>query len=788
MRRGGSYFPKITYVTLACGVVLVATVVAAQHDRHPTAKRRPAQRAHQIAKKAAPAAADLFSTAIRANSVGLALMDRHDFTQALGRFQTACVMNPSSDTGCLNMGIALLYMGRVQDAAIILGKSAQHDPQNARAWFNLGLVERAAGNDGVAVSDFEKVASIDPDDAATQYLIGSLYLKAQQYPQAISSFRNALDLDRFDLPSEFGIAQAEGHTGDINGALEHLNRAEHLTQTGLGRPASAAYGEQGKYSLAQEMLAPIQPAPAAIPIHFVNITQASGLPWRVPIVTALSHVRTAHGPHKRTGAARTARAPAPSGPDALAKFLGSGACVFDYNNDGLPDIFLADADGKGRPSLYRNAGHGRFVDTTKSAGLEFRGEVLGCATGDYDNDGYVDLAVSLADGIQLFHNDGDGTFTDVTESAGLDERGLTLGLAFVDYNNDGDLDLYAARFNQFPLGDTSQPFAFPADAAAPGNILWSGSERGIFTDATKDAGLGGKAPSVGALECDINNDGAADVVVTGWAKSPTIYLNQREGPFLAVRPWASQMPGPTAGAVALDFDHDGWMDLAFTHWSSPGLSLWRNIGGKTFQRVQLPGPLWMRGWGLAAVDYDHDGWVDLVAVGETFSNGGRIILLRNLGGDGHGGFAGFRDMTHETGLDKFALHNPRSVIAFDAEGDGSTDLLITQSGFPPLLLKAVGSNRNNSLQLALTGTQDNRSGIGATVRIYSGAQRQTVQIGGGSGYLGQGPGEITAGVGQDRGADVVRVLWPSGVLQDDIDVLSGKRRVITESSRGPRVR
>lgn len=791
MRRGG-YFPKISWAAFAWAVALVVTLVvtvvaAGQKGKRPTAKRRPAPRAHQLAKKASPAAPDLFSTAIRANSVGLALMDRHNFTQALGRFQTACVMNPASDTGCLNMGIALLYMGRLQDAANMLGKSAQHDPQNARAWFNLGLVERAAGNDASAVSDFEKVASIDPNDAATQYLIGSLYLKAQQYPQAISSFRKALDLDRFNLPSEFGMAQAEGHTGDVNGALEHLNRAEHLTETGLGRPASAVYGEQGKYSLVQDMLAPIQPAPSAIPIHFVNITQASGLPWRKPIATAPSRKRTTHGGH-RHGTVPTAAAPSTSGPDALPKFLGSGACVFDYNNDGLPDIFLADADGKGRAALYRNAGHGRFVDATKSTGLAFRGEVLGCATGDYDNDGYLDLAVSLADGVQLLHNNGNGTFTDVTDAAGLGVRGLVMGLTFVDYNGDGDLDLYAARLDQFPLGDPSQPFAFPADATAPGNILWRGSERGVFTDATQDEGVGSNVPSVGALGCDINRDGSLDLVVTGWAKSPTVYLNQREGPFVAVTPWASQMPGPAAGAAALDFDHDGWMDLAFTHWSSPGLSLWRNIGGKSFQRVRLPGPLWMRGWGVAPVDYDHDGWVDLVAVGETFSNDGRIILLRNMGGDGHGGFAGFRDVTRETGLDKIVLHDPRSVIAFDANGDGSTELLITQSGFPPVLLKAVGNDKNNSLQLAFAGTNDNHSGVGSEVEIYSGTQRQTFQIVSGSGYLSQGPAEVTAGVGPDRGADVVRVLWPSGIMQDDIDVLGGKRRTITESSRGPRVR
>lgn len=717
----------------------------------------------------------------------MALMDRHEFTLALGRFQTACVMNPASDTGCLNMGIALLYMGRLSDAHDVLVKTLQRDPQSARTWFNLGLVERAAGNDEAAAEDFQKVASIDPNDAATQYLIGSLYMKAKQFPEAISSFTRAIDLDPFNLPAEFGIAQAEGHTGDVNGALRHLNRAEHLTEAGLGQPASAAYGEQGKYSLAQEMRAVIEPAPAAIPVHFVDVTQESGLPWRAISSVIRGRARVHEGGRQlMVGRAQTVRGARKA--ETLANFLRGGACVFDYNNDGRPDIFLADADGQGHAALYRNEGSGRFVNVTKAAHLAIHGQALGCATGDYDHDGYADLAVSLSNGIELFHNNADGTFTDVTESAGLDMRGLAMGMTFVDYNDDGNLDLYVTRFDNFPLANPSQPFTFPASAPVPGNVLWRGSERGTFLNQTKQAALTGMAPSVGALACDINNDGATDFVVTGWDREPTIYLNHREGPFSAIAPWETQMPGPTAGVVALDFDHDGWMDLAFTHWSSPGLSLWRNVDGKSFERVRLPGPEWMRGWGLAAVDYDHDGWVDLVAVGETFSGEGRIILLRNEGGNGHGKFAGFRDVTRETGLDKIALHDPRSVIAFDAAGDGTTYLLITQSGGPPVLLKAVGSNRNNALQLALAGTRDNRDGIGAAVETFSGARRQTFQMQGGSGYLGQGPTEITAGVGQDRGADVVRVLWPSGMMQDEIDVLSGTRHTIRETDRGTQIR
>jgi tetratricopeptide (TPR) repeat protein len=774
--RGRKHSLRVACAVLVCGVGIAA---AGQRGKR-SATRKQTQRSPSIsANSAQPPAENLFTSAIRANNLGIALMDRREFTEALGRFQTACVMNPASDTGCLNMGIALMYMRRLDDARNILMKSAQRDPQNPRAWFNLALLEKAQGQSGAALDDFEKVAALDPNDAATQYLIGAQYLETKEYPQAVASFRKAIDLDRLSLPAEFGIAQAEGQMGDIHGALEHLNRAEHLTEANLGSPASGAYGEQGKYSRAQEMHTPAEPAPAMIRVRFVNVTETSGLPWRKKSATTRAS--------RRSREKQKAKEESPSGPDALGKFLGGGACVFDYDGDGRPDIYLADADGNGHPALFRNVGHGRFVDVTKASKLEFRGEVLGCATGDYANEGHADLAVGLADGVEVFHNNGDGTFTDATEAAGLGARGLVLGMTFVDYNGDGNLDLYAARFGNFPIDDPSQPFSFPADASGPGNLLWRGSERGAFTEVARQLGLAGSAPTVGAIGCDINNDGAIDIVATGWRASPTVYLNQREGSFRAVTPWSTEMPGPTAGAAALDFDHDGWMDLAFTHWSSPGLSLWRNVDGKSFERVPLPGPQWMRGWGLAAVDYDHDGWVDLVAVGEDFADQGHIILLRNEGGDGRGGFAGFRDVTHETGLDQVELHNPRSVIAFDADGDGTTDLLITQNGLPPVLLKGVGSDKNNSLQLGLTGNRDNRRGIGSKIEVFTGALRQESQIGGASGYLGQGPAEVTAGVGQDGGADVVRILWPSGIVQDEIDVLSGKPRTITENDRGPRL-
>jgi cytochrome c-type biogenesis protein CcmH/NrfG len=788
MRRAFAMAARDSMKRWARIAILIAVLAgglsgAGQHGRHRPAPKLPP------AAATAPEQPSPFADAIRENNLGVALMDRHEFERALGKFQTACIMNPRSDTGCLNMGIALLGMQRYEDAGKVLATSAERDPQSPRAWFNLGLLERALGRAAAALGDFQKAAALDPSDADTRYFIGLLYYEQKQYENAVVAFRKAAEIDPFHVSAEFGLAQAEGQTGDVTGALAHLTRSEHLTAEHLGKPIGTAYGEQGRYSLAEVMLVPPGPAALAIPVHFVNVTSVSGLPTE-PAAALAGRVRLNRRARWKIGhaGARTEKpiAVAKSVPVAaaqrLADFLGSGACVFDYDGDGRPDIFLANADGRGHVGLYRNAGHGKFVDVTKAAKLDLRGERLGCAVGDYDNDGRLDLAVSSADGIALFHNEGNGTFRDVTDAAGVRTGGLVLGVTFIDYDHDGDLDLYVTRFRNFPLDDPAQPFQFSKDAAAPGNVLWRNKGDGTFMDRTKELGLSGTGPAVGALATDVNYSAAGvpaiDLVVTGWQKSPTVYLNAREGAFPATTPWAADMPGPTAGAAALDFDQDGRMDLAFTHWAPPGLSLWRNIAGKSFERVPLHDPGWMRGWGVAALDYDNDGRVDLVAVGENFSGEGRILLLRNEGP------AGFRDVTHETGLDKIVLHNPRAVIAFDDDSDGSTDLLITQNHLPPVLLENVGGNKNNWLQLALRGDPDNKPGIGTRIEIFCGAQKQTIEISGASGYLGQGPPEVLAGLGAASEADVVRLVWPSGVVQDEMEISSGKRTAIAETEEG----
>ncbi|HEX7139613.1 MAG TPA: CRTAC1 family protein, partial [Vicinamibacterales bacterium] len=353
-----------------------------------------------------------------------------------------------------------------------------------------------------------------------------------------------------------------------------------------------------------------------------------------------------------------------------------------------------------------------------------------------------------------------------------------MGLAFIDYDHDGDLDLYISRFLNVPAPPRGQPIDLPKDQMIFGNMMLRNNGDGTFSNVTTDVGLFGAGAGIASAGTDYNNDRAVDLVATSFSPSPVIYENPREGKFVERRPWPPQMAGsaeqpwssPAAAIAVLDFNHDGWMDLAFAHWGQPGVTVWRNIRGKKFEQVPLPKTDWVRGWGVAAFDYDNDGWVDLVAVGEAKDGKGEIRLFRNLGPDG------FKDVTADVGLDKIQLKDPRTIIIGDYDNDGAVDLLFTQNHGTAVLLRNEGGNKNNWLRLNLKGLNDNKSAIGTKVEVFAGANRQKFEIYGSNGYLGQNSPYLTVGLGQAKQADVVRMLWPTGVLQDEIEV-AGNREV-----------
>src|SRR5713101_4662630 len=439
-----------------------------------------------------------------------------------------------------------------------------------------------------------------------------------------------------------------------------------------------------------------------------------------------------------------------------------------YSLAELPLSTVADVPA-GIPVRY-TAQANAFV--TKSGGGNHM--AIGPSTGacflDFDGDGKADLFLvsGAADGTsRLLRNLGDGRFDDVTREAGIREEKGCVGVTFVDYDHDGDLDLYI----------TMGP-----DSAAPGtathNVLWRNNGNRTFTDVSAETALGFAATGAGVVTTDFNNDRAIDFVVAGGPGGASIYLNPREGKFTPLTgiDFSKEKLPPAVGVVAFDFNKDGWMDLAFTHAGAPGISLWRNVEGKGLERVTLPELGWQKGWGLAALDYDNDGWLDLVAAGES-SGGGEIRLLRNLGSKG------WADVTKDVHLDAVKLNQPRAIAVADIAGNGDADLVVTQLGGGPVVLRNEGGNQHNWMSIALKALNDNKSGIGTKVEVYAGMLYQKWEVAGASGYLGQSAAPILAGLGSEHGAEVVRLLWPTGVPQDEINLAAKKVQSIGELDR-----
>jgi len=673
--------------------------------------------------------------AARLNNLGCAYMNQQFFEKALKYFEDAATADPSLPVAKVNQGIALMGLARVDEAKKILDEAAKADPKDPHIWYSLGLLDKNSADAQAGVEDFKRVIAIDDGDADTWYFLGTVYSQLKQFPQAIDAFEHALRLNPLHASAQFGLSRALQQSGNTAQAREHLTRFQYITQNHLGAAMSLAYGDQGKYSLAEESPASALKVPPQIPVKFVDVRKEAGIK-----VLGDSHSTVA----------------------APAAIVGTdpGACFLDYDNDGKIDLLLPGGDGQG-VVLYHNLGAGKFADMTREAGFDPLMPVTGCTAGDYDNDGFADIALLSRGHVSLIHNEKNGSFRDVTQQSGINNQGFAYGLTFVDYDHDGDLDLYVLE----------------AGRLVPTNLneMWRNNGNGKFTNQADQTGLRTESLSFAAVGSDYNNDRAVDLVLTG---DITLFKNPREGKFVPqpLVPGADKLSFAT-GVGVLDFDHDGCMDYAFTHAGSPAVTLWRNNHGKSFEQVKLPETNWTRAYGIAAFDYDNDGWVDLVAVGETKEGEGEIKLFRNLGPDG------WKDVTADVGLDKIQLTAPRAIITGDYDNDGATDLLITQNHGPAVLLKNEGGNKNNWLRLGLKGLNDNKSAIGTKVEVFSDGIRQKYEIYGSNGYLGQNSPYLTIGLGPAKQADVVRMLWPTGVLQDEVEIPANQQKDILEIDR-----
>jgi tetratricopeptide (TPR) repeat protein len=688
--------------------------------------RAPYSGARQTGEKTAPAKknAGNIAEATRLNTLGVAYMNQGKPAEAQKYFEQALAADSSFAMAQLNLGISLLAQQKLEAARAALQQATAKLPDDPFGWYNLGLTYKDIGESEKGLEAFAHVCQIAPQEPDAFYFTGYLNSQLQRYDAAIAAFQKALALQPYHASAEFGLARAYQRKGEAESARQHLARFQKLTSEHIGTPFGAGYGDQGKYSLAELFHGAPVSAPPEINVRYTVQPMGSTM-----------------------------------GPS-------TGACFIDYDGDGRPDLFLVTARAEGKSRLLRNLGNGSFEDVTEKTGIQLTGGGLGCAAGDFDNDGHTDLAVCLSDGVHLLRNMGTGKFEEVTEKVGIQRGKNCVSVSFVDYDHDGDLDLYVTT---------------AADIVASGerrNVLWRNNGNSTFTDVSAETGLGIAATGGGLVTSDFNNDRAIDFVFAGGGSGASIYLNPREGKFTEFTniDFKKENLPPAVGVVAFDFDKDGWMDLAFTHEGAPGISVWRNLEGKGLQRVALPELGWNKGWGLAAVDYDNDSWLDLVAVGQG-ARGGEIRLLRNQG------TAGWSDVTKNVHLDEVKLTQPRAIAIADWKGEGSPDLVVTQLGGAPVFLKNEGANQKSWMRLYLKALNDNKSGIGTKVEIYAGALYQKWEVAGASGYLSQNAAPILAGLGKQNSVDLVRLLWPTGVPQDEVNLAARKEQPVAELDR-----
>jgi hypothetical protein len=489
--------------------------------------------------------------------------------------------------------------------------------------------------------------------------------------------------------------------------------------------------------------------------------------------------------------------------------------IFDYDNDGLPDIFLVQGDrlkpssAPLTPHLYHNLGGLRFEDVTEKAGIGHTGWGQGVCAGDVDNDGHVDLFLGQWGHNVFLHNMGNGTFRDETRERGLDRPGSrwSTGCAFIDYDRDGWLDLVVANYIDFDAQQTPRPRdrsgcnwkGVPVPCGPRGlkgetMTLYHNDGHGHFTDVTKQAGVETPREYYGftVLTGDFDNDGWPDFYVT-CDSTPSLYFhNKRNGTFeetglvtgLAVNEDGREQAG--MGATAADYDGDGFLDIFKTNFSSDTNTLYRNMGDGTFSDVTARAGLAVHTqyvkWGAAFVDVDNDGWKDLFiadghvypfiekyGLGEEFHQPRQFFWNR---GDGQ-----FFDMSSAAGPGITARHASRGVAVGDLDNDGSEEIVVVNLFEPPSLLKNFAPAGNALLVRAVTAS--GRDALGARITVASGHRKQIDEVRSGGYHISQGDFRIHFGLGKAVKADVT-VRWPQGAVESFKDVNANQWIVVRE--------
>jgi hypothetical protein len=493
----------------------------------------------------------------------------------------------------------------------------------------------------------------------------------------------------------------------------------------------------------------------------------------------------------------------------MPQIVGSGAAVFDFDGDGLLDIYLLNNGGpRGQPNrLFRQLAGGSFRDVSKGSGLDIAGYSMGVAIGDVNNDGLPDVLITQYTGVRLFLNNGNGTFTEVTKEAGLDNPLWATSAAFIDYDRDGWLDLVVVNYVEY---DSSWKCASPdgkPDYCPPNQFAGTvtklfrnlgtkgGSTDGEpsgqprvprFEDVTLASHLGRTpGPGLGVACADFDGDGWPDILVANDGEANRLWINQHDGTFaeeavlrgLAVNGLGQRQAN--MGIALGDVDGDGLLDVFITHLTEETNTLWRQGPRGLFRdgtaAARLASPGWRgTGWGAVLADFDHDGALDLALVNGRVARGqaansqlgphwSRYAERNQLfAGCGTGSFT---DITTTNKPFCGASGVYRALVVADIDGDGALDLLVTAVAGPARLYRNVAPKRGHWLIIQAVDPALKRDAYGAAVTVRAEGRQWVSGIYPGQGYLCSHDARAHFGLGPAAHVDVIEVRWPDGARE-----------------------